>query len=392
MALGFGKKNSEPEAKQSETEVAASAHSLYDSDTLSLDQFAAELEAVNPAAPTPGVPAANSPLSWDENSLLGDLNNVSPVPAAPNPDSVPTLDFSSSLPAPAQAPKAPTTVGGMFDDLEMELEGLPSFSTDFPDAAPAPAVPIPERKTRKKPTSPDLLSADNMMNKNAPASKAAVPKFSAPKLGKSKDAGPKVSSGGGKKKVGVLLGALGLLVVAGGAGGFLYFHNSQAQLDSLPLPAAPPRPVAQPTAMAPAPPSAVTPGAPAPGAVKPASTPAAMAPGAAPVSPPAPVQPAAPATGAAAQPAAPAPMAGTEVPVGVVPAGGKPTPDQQKILNRDWQGGADAKHFAEKAEKTGDAAGAKRSYGTAREYWEAGLKIQPDNAGFKSALAKLPPA
>ena len=83
---------------------------------------------------------------------------------------------------------------------------------------------------------------------------------------------------------------------------------------------------------------------------------------------------------------------GTQVPVGVVPPGGKPTPDQQKILNRDWQGGADAKHFAQKAEKAGNAAEAARSYATARTFWEAGLKIEPGNAGFQGALAKLPPA
>ncbi len=91
------------------------------------------------------------------------------------------------------------------------------------------------------------------------------------------------------------------------------------------------------------------------------------------VAPPAPdVPPAPPTSAAVTTKVAPSIAAGANP----VNAGIEPAPAQTLLLKALWKRGADAKH--------------RRDYAGARRFWGQGLKIDPNNVGFRQSLAKLP--
>ena len=91
-----------------------------------------------------------------------------------------------------------------------------------------------------------------------------------------------------------------------------------------------------------------------------------------------PEPPAAPAAATQVVRVKPVPVAVDPLPgtANAVRPGIAPAPDKRTQLKALWRRGADAKH--------------RRDYDGARRYWNQGLKIQPNNTGFKESIAKLP--
>lgn len=223
MALGFGKKNNE-EAGQADGAFPAGDESLFDSDTLafdnneelSLEQFAAELQASPPPSVTGGSPApAQEGLSWDEDSLLGDLGTdpFAPASSAPPP-----------APVPAATSAAESSETTLFDDLAAELEGIPGLTADHVAATAAAAgaasaagaagaaltppaeEPATGGRRRRRGSSPDI-TAPGALTK--PEKGAKTPKA------------PREKGAGGNKKLPLMIVGGLLLVATIGGGGYV---------------------------------------------------------------------------------------------------------------------------------------------------------------------------
>ena len=326
MALGFGKKKGDDAGQQKSAPADQGSAELegdtlafggqdfegdtfaFDADPDSLEQFASELEAIAPSPTAGKAPSANAVgTDWDADSLLGDLDAFAAPAGGADPNA-------------HQGHGQPETT--LFDDLAMELEGIPGMASDH--QAP-PAAPKLERRTRRKSVSPDI-SAPGAMVKGTKDPKAK-----------------------GKLPLIPIVGGMLVLAVLGGG---LYMMKAGGSSDAtddtaIPTPARPkPRKTVEPSATGVKPPVSVTPAA----AVKPV-TPAGVPPVNHAASP---VPTVKPATSATKEP---------------------PLDDMTKKLRKLWEEGRDAKH--------------NKDIAAARKYWEEGLKLAPDNIGFKESLAKL---
>lgn len=302
-------------------------------------------------APAPSTPEPGSALpdgAFDFDAISRDLD-------AQNGAS----SFDSLLAAPATQNPQTTVDDSVFDFPENDPLGLGTPATGATGAGTAP-VPTSPEAVINAPMSPATSPTTGM----APLETAPVVPIPVP-VPKAKKPLPIVP----------LLGALGLLAVAGGGAMFLLNSNQNSEPD---VPAPPPTTAGR--ISSPASPN----------------TPPATGSATAPVAPGIPVAPGSPATGlrsaspGIAPPVAPrqplpvtrATSSGVSVIAGQSPAGKLPAAtgglDAQLAskLKALWQAGADAKH--------------KGDYKTARAAWGEALRLRPSHPGFQDSINKLP--
>lgn len=284
MALGFGKKKDEAAPADAPAQEGAD----FDSDTFSLEAFAADLESagssagVKPSADTPAPSSGSSngdALAWDDTALL----NFDDPNAFGN--------------TPTNERRGGTQEGTPFDDLARELEDIPGLAHQFPPVAPAAppvAPPVtggvePERKTRRKAVSANLSEA---IAESTPLDAETGKKK------KEKKEKP-ITIEGDKKKLPLvpIIGVAAVLLIGGGAAFMFLGGSNNSDVDE----SAP----------------AMTPAAVVNEAAAPAANPAAPA---------------------AAQPPAPS------VAKPPAPAAGESSPEVMAKLKALWKKGADAKH------------------------------------------------